>query len=96
MIIPLALLALAAPTDTPIEPITESLMTLGIESGVMDESCTSYGVVIPLLAVALDGDTALAMDITDGYFIVTFETGYGGRLTDEAREAVTSFLHGCV
>lgn len=94
------LIALAlAPADTPIEPIPAVAIEIAIDAGLMQDTCDLYAQVIPLFAEALAGDITLAMDVTDAYAISMFEEGWdaegSGRLTVEATEVFTEYLHGC-
>ena len=97
-----ALIALAAfgpTTDTPIEPIPASMIEVVVTTEAMQETCALYGQVIPLFSDALGGDRQLALDVTDAYAISMFEAGWdedgSARMTAEAREVFTEYLHGC-
>jgi hypothetical protein len=93
LLIPLALLASA---DTPTEPIDESIIELFLATGdpAIEEVCTSYSEVRGLIAqLGVDAETQMIfVELTDAYMVIQIESDEL-RLTPEARDAVTDWLH---
>lgn len=87
-------LAFAVPADTPTEPIDAELMQAFIDIGGTDEMCPVYGEVM----IAIDGlnlppeAEAVFIDAADAYLVMSFE-GDSLRLTPEARDVLTGWLH---